>query len=707
MEESDAEKAWRRYGHLNMNTAQKAEVCCWDTAEFVFGPASYTILVTATNGAGLTTTNNKTFLIDTSTPEKGVVIEANDDDIKHHAGFNTDQDLECQIDHNKIFARWNYAHDDESGIDHYEWAVGTRPAPDDLTALTGNEDETTWNNQIGAWIDAGLHLEGVTEDLNLISGQVYYVNVKMYNKVGKFSYMSSNGVRVVRNKPDAVNIRVLGEEFGLARIEKISGTAITGLTMRFAERYEISGYLNKVPVSPGDATTYENALATVLELTETEATIMLKRRRRVMVVPRSSLKPLPLVGAYIQIDRHVMLEPEYDFHHTYSSLTDAVHVRWNPVNDVSGSWVKYEWGIGTSEDGFQIYGPVTIEFDNEKTWKNNPFERKFMIPGYNVTDENGEVTWVPEKESVEIHYQWEKDFNASEIVTNATGLELKHNQKYYISLKAINCVGYHSHNLKILHIDLTPPNNKTAFVAAHNQSKTELASLPNSKLTTHLHDDQDPVMCSYQSSNETISVSWDGFEDLESGIVFYQVALGSFWDQDDIVPFQVVPADQLHYVWEDLYLEDGRVIFVTVQAVNDAGLNSSAYRVIVPDASPPEVGELWDGYSESFDVDCQSDWSVIGASWSGWADPHSGPLSYEWAIGHKPLAGDIQNYTSTDSQRGALRRHIVTMFKNEQIYVSLKVTNMAGLQHEVVTDGVRLLCDETGCVCTQGVNCLC
>ena len=45
-------------------------------------------------------------------------------------------------------------------------------------------------------------------------------------------------------------------------------------------------------------------------------------------------------------------------------------------------------------------------------------------------------------------------------------------------------------------------------------------------------------MVTYQTINDSITVDWQGFVDLESGVEFYLVGVGTFYDVDDVVPFE-------------------------------------------------------------------------------------------------------------------------------------------------------------------------
>lgn len=76
--------------------------------------------------------------------------------------------------------------DTESGIEHYEYSVGTAPDLSDTLPWTG----------------AGTVKEQTVTGLSLSHGKTYTVNVRAYNRAGLVSTGHSNGVLVDHTKPD-------------------------------------------------------------------------------------------------------------------------------------------------------------------------------------------------------------------------------------------------------------------------------------------------------------------------------------------------------------------------------------------------------------------------------------------------------------------------------------------------------------------------
>ncbi|WP_134114943.1 hypothetical protein [Orenia marismortui] len=139
----------------------------------------YYLAVKAINGAGLSTIGySDGILIDTSIP---VILEV--DDRKDY-----------QAEDSSLIADFN-ASDIESGIDHYEYSIGTFT---DRKSIISNQS-----------ISEGNIAE---RGLDLTTGEVYFVTVKAVNRAGLVSMESmSDGVKIVNGYPEISNVIDYGE----------------------------------------------------------------------------------------------------------------------------------------------------------------------------------------------------------------------------------------------------------------------------------------------------------------------------------------------------------------------------------------------------------------------------------------------------------------------------------------------------------------
>ncbi|XP_061181031.1 uncharacterized protein LOC133189645 [Saccostrea echinata] len=195
-------------------------------------------------------------------------------------------------------------------------------------------------------------------------------------------------------------------------------------------------------------------------------------------------------------------------------------------------------------------------------------------------------------------------------------------------------------------------------------------------------------------SNSEIEACWKKvFVDPESTIDHYMWAIGSEPGYDDVMDFTREESEcGENSPLNPLDLKEGHAYYITVKAINKAGLMSSAtswaYSV---DLSPPVAGHIYDGVpgSNHSDIDFQTDMSSLNVYWEGFHDPHSAIKEYYVSVGTCPACSDVIG-------RQALG--IVNSFKLDHVhfgagliyYTSLTACNTAELCTTVMTDGVMM-----------------
>ncbi|XP_055958832.1 uncharacterized protein LOC126829498 [Patella vulgata] len=139
----------------------------------------------------------------------------------------------------------------------------------------------------------------------------------------------------------------------------------------------------------------------------------------------------------------------------------------------------------------------------------------------------------------------------------------------------------------------------------------------------------------YIQSNDVLSMCWTGsFKDIESGISQYRWAIGSRPGHQDITKYTTTPNDCAEANVNGMLL-DGHTYFVTVQAINGAGLSTTIIsRPVTVDATPPTVGHVIDVLdSDGDDVDYITNQSPLSVRWQGFHDPHSSMKYYTVKVG--------------------------------------------------------------------------
>ena len=131
----------------------------------------------------------------------------------------------------------------------------------------------------------------------------------------------------------------------------------------------------------------------------------------------------------------------------------------------------------------------------------------------------------------------------------------------------------------------------------------------------------------YTNDNSQLDFSWAGFDDPESGIVDYLVALGDGVDPEAYEGFTSVGLVATHTFTAGAPYADAMYV-CTVRAVNGVGLTTDATADVTVDTTPPAGGAV-----TSDAGDYTNDNSQLDFSWAGFDDPESGIVDYEVALG--------------------------------------------------------------------------
>ncbi|OCL26002.1 hypothetical protein U472_08215 [Orenia metallireducens] len=151
-----------------------------ELSEGLIDGQKYYLAVKAINGAGMISIGySDGILIDTSKPNPPEV----DDFVDYQL-----------IDNNSLSAHFT-ASDDESGIDHYEYSIGT------------------FNNRDLIISNKGFSGEDITEaGLSLDKGEIYFTTVKAINGAGLVSMESmSDGIKIIDGSPEIYNVKDYGD----------------------------------------------------------------------------------------------------------------------------------------------------------------------------------------------------------------------------------------------------------------------------------------------------------------------------------------------------------------------------------------------------------------------------------------------------------------------------------------------------------------
>ncbi|XP_067663316.1 uncharacterized protein [Haliotis asinina] len=197
-------------------------------------------------------------------------------------------------------------------------------------------------------------------------------------------------------------------------------------------------------------------------------------------------------------------------------------------------------------------------------------------------------------------------------------------------------------------------------------------------------------------SSRLMHVCWKNvFSDEESGMKSYSVAMGTRHAYADVSDYTMTAEECLDI---DTFnkTEDGHSYYITVKAVNGAGLYTlSSSRNLVVDTTCPSTGHVYDGVrSDVTHDDKDKDYitivSEMAAYWEGFDDPHSSVALYKVKVGTCKGCDDKMNEAKTGQHKYISLQHIL-LSPGVKYFTTVIACNTAGLcSSSSTSDGVIL-----------------
>ncbi|XP_053398434.1 uncharacterized protein LOC128556766 [Mercenaria mercenaria] len=185
----------------------------------------------------------------------------------------------------------------------------------------------------------------------------------------------------------------------------------------------------------------------------------------------------------------------------------------------------------------------------------------------------------------------------------------------------------------------------------------------------------------------SIHADWS-FTDPETDILEYMWAIGTVQGGTQLQPFLSV-GRRTFASNSSLRLEHDTVVFITVVAVNAAGLRTVSYSdPIMIDLTRPECKYVNDGSVLGQDLDfvrglkLDFHWDI--------SDPESGLNQCNWALGSSEGDVSIQDFVQIQPNQMNASKLFQSIPKGK-VYVTIRCTNGAGLTHTCSSDGVKLV----------------
>jgi hypothetical protein len=317
----------------------------------------------------------------------------------------------------------------------------------------------------------------------------------------------------------------------------------------------------------------------------------------------------PVVSAIDSSDNTAPTIPIVTIGATYSSRQDLLYASWDADDPESGIQ-RFDYAVGTysGQPGGGASGT------SKSAGLGEP------ILGSTLEDVEASIgkTITPVSVPTDI-LGWTSAGGRTE--ANIRGLALDHGLEYVISVRAVNGVGLQSvGSSDPILIDTTPPEQPA--IASFQQVSAD--GYANSAAFT-FQESQDP----------------------ESGVLPYQVALGTSADLDNLFPWTEVTGSSGTVA--NLPVLEGGTVYLQVKATNGAGLESTAVADITMfygDGTPPPQASVTTHPSLYL-----AEGSQLTLNWAAVQDGESGVLGYEYGIGTSPTAANVLSWVPVGSPR--------------------------------------------------------
>nr|MBC8400593.1 right-handed parallel beta-helix repeat-containing protein [Candidatus Neomarinimicrobiota bacterium] len=591
--------------------------------------------------------------IDLSVPVTGIVNDGQS------------ADIDWSNSPNSVSGNWSGFSDGISGIDYYEYAVGTSTGTGDLIDWTYN----------------GIDINFDSTGLTLASGTTYYISIRATDQVGNQSApVSSDGVLI-----DLVNplIGDLWDGDASGDIDWQSDTTSYSIYWTGSDLRTIANYQYCLGNTPGDSNVFgwiDNGTESSVTVTGLNLTLGNTYYANVRAIDEagnwSDIESTD--GATIDYLAPITGQVFDDLNGNgeYYANTDSLIFNWTGFYDEHSGIDHYELAVGTnpgSDDVYQwestfmdsVYGIAGITLIEGITYYASvrAIDRignqsavvstdgltidvsgpvaGMIINGFfidigwtNSTDSLTASWWDFEDAISGIEYyeysigtgQGETDItnwtnSGLDSIVSVTNLSLVEGQTYFWNLRAVDLIGNVSGTISTngIGVDWTAPVINTVFEGS-------------------MGEDWD-----YFAKTDSLLIHVDSYSDDNSGINYFEWAIGTTPGNSDVFYWKSYMFTE-SVVLTGYSLIEGTTYYAAVRA-NDWAGNRAIFAGdgIIPDITPPELGIVNDGPAE--DLDYSSSDTTASANWSGFTDNLSGITSYEYALGTQAGAVDIVAFT--------------------------------------------------------------
>ena len=647
---------------------------------------AYYISVKATDNAEneSTTITSDGVIVDTGGPIAGTVFDG------------PGADIDWTNSTSSLTATWSGFSDTLSGIQKYEYAIGTEI---DSFSLVN-------------WTSAGLDTFFVESDLTMISSEIYYVFVKATDLVSNTGNISaSDGIMV-----DLI-VPLVGELYDGSESEDMdwqSSDSTFALYWSGSDSRELDHYQYSVGTAPGDSnivawTSASTNTSVVLENVE-----LLEEQTyygNVRAVDKASNVSDVVSSDGITIDYSAPVSGSVNdglvADLIFTGTADSLSANWSGFSDSISGISNYEYAIGTTIQGTDVVIWASTGTDSFMTHSGLTLANgsSYFI-SVRATDFAGNVSNIGSSDGVTVDIEaplagsvfdglgqdeeWAYSFttlegNWSGFSDSISGIS---NYEYAIGtiLGATNVVAWTNNQLATSFIreDLTLQGGTTYYISVRATDLVENTSAVATSngitvqqfipTNTEPFDGSITEDLDWQQDSTTLIAAWQSSDTYE--IAYYEYSFGTTIGDSNIV------------VWTDngmntnvtvsQLLTNGTTYYVNIRAYdiveNQSTMVSSDGLTI--DFTPPEIGIVFDG--NRTDINLSNDAATVSANWTGFVDSLSGIELYEYVLGSTSGSNDIIDWTENGTSSSVLGYSGLNLQHAEWYYFSVRATDLVG-----------------------------
>ncbi len=505
---------------------------------------TYHVSVRAHNAAGLLASLYLEAVVIDQTPPTGQNGSVKDG--------RSGRDIDFMSPNDSVSATWENITDVESGIDMFEYCVGTTPFNCLIKPFTSVREETSF----------------VCRDCKIHGDVKVFARVRARNKARLSAIFTSNGV-TVDSSPAEIGRVLDGEKAESPDVEKVDRDWLPTVTWYGAQ--DIQSGLRECQwiIVRHDG----NDMLIVYNKTLDEANITYNVRHT-----ERAAAPIQLTTNASYLNAIRCTNNAGVISYKYSN-------GWAVVDQWPVTSYVYD-GLGSRDLEYDVTGETLAA-----SWGTFYGDSKDPVTGYEWA-----VGTLGTPEGIMEYTEVGLDTRVS-ISLPDSDIDLEPGVRYYVTVRATSLSGR------------TSTESSNGFIVDKTAPTAGVVKVAHKILN--------------QTTNEVDYIlTWDGFEDLETGIREYEFCLGYIKDVCSTVLTRAgleLQGTVQHFIPADLNTPFYGIVMATNNATIKATVSSDAIKI---DFTPPIAGIVIDGVDK--DVDNINDSVALVTTWSGFADPETG-----------------------------------------------------------------------------------